>query len=220
MGIGATSSRASAEEVVRRHAGGGEGAALLVLKANRPGRATFAADPDARGALHPELAEAGDPAEPARRGAEHTQQAAIRDKADSSEARHIRGTPLYQRVYKSLDHINIHQVFASRFSSNSRFFQEITRDIEGVEALVAQVNSLQHKLGGTNDSKEFTSFLIQLMRGKEVSVPGGSRGDIGSRITTMFRDAQRVNFPRRRRVHLYSPVSLYKQKRRKTENKT
>lgn len=69
--------------------------------------------------------------------------------------------------------------------------QEITRDIESVEALVAQVNSLQHKLGG-KDSKEFTSFLIQLMRGKEVSVPGGSRGDIGARITMMFRDAQKV----------------------------
>jgi len=54
------------------------------------------------------------------------------------------------------------------------------------------VNSLQHKLGGSTDSKEFTTFLIQLMRGKEVSVPGGSRGDIGARITTMFRDAQKV----------------------------
>lgn len=71
------------------------------------------------------------------------------------------------------------------------FSQEITRDIESVEALVAQVNSLQHKLGG-KDSKEFTSFLIQLMRGKEVSVPGGSRGDIGTRIITMFHDAQKV----------------------------
>lgn len=61
-----------------------------------------------------------------------------------------------------------------------------------MEALVAQVNSLQHKLGGNNDSKEFTSFLIQLMRGKEVSVPGGSRSDIGTRIITMFYDAQKV----------------------------
>ncbi|XP_029053343.1 rab3 GTPase-activating protein catalytic subunit [Osmia bicornis bicornis] len=71
-------------------------------------------------------------------------------------------------------------------------YEEITRDIEGIEALVAQVNSLQHKLGGNDDSKEFTSFLIQLMRGKEVEVPGGSRGNIGSRITTMFRDAQKA----------------------------
>lgn len=30
------------------------------------------------------------------------------------------------------------------------------------------------------------------MRGKEVEVPDGSRGNIGSRITTMFRDAQKV----------------------------
>ncbi|XP_019887701.2 rab3 GTPase-activating protein catalytic subunit isoform X2 [Ooceraea biroi] len=73
-----------------------------------------------------------------------------------------------------------------------QLYEEITRDVESVEALVAQVNSLQHKLGGNTDSKEFTSFLIQLMRGKEVSVPGGSRGNIGARITTMFRDAQKA----------------------------
>ncbi|EGI65936.1 Rab3 GTPase-activating protein catalytic subunit, partial [Acromyrmex echinatior] len=81
-----------------------------------------------------------------------------------------------------------------------QLYEEITRDIESVEALVAQVNSLQHKLGGNNDSKEFTSFLIQLMRGKEVSVPGGSRGDIGARITTMFRDAQKA-------AHMMTSVS-------------
>lgn len=85
------------------------------------------------------------------------------------------------------------RIFTDRYVNFQFLFpQEITRDIESVEALVAQVNSLQHKLGGNNDSKEFTSFLIQLMRGKEVNVPGGSRGDIGARITTMFRDAQKV----------------------------
>ncbi|XP_053989291.1 rab3 GTPase-activating protein catalytic subunit isoform X1 [Hylaeus volcanicus] len=73
-------------------------------------------------------------------------------------------------------------------------YEEIARDIEGVEALVAQVNSMHHKLGGNDDSKEFTSFLIQLMRGKEVEVPGGCRGNIGSRITAMFRDAQKAAF--------------------------
>nr|XP_033333565.1 rab3 GTPase-activating protein catalytic subunit isoform X1 [Megalopta genalis] len=71
-------------------------------------------------------------------------------------------------------------------------YEEIIRDIEGVEALVAQVNSLQRKLGGNDESKEFTSFLVQLMRGKEVEVPDGSRGDIGSRISTMFREAQKA----------------------------
>ncbi|XP_072752258.1 rab3 GTPase-activating protein catalytic subunit [Anoplolepis gracilipes] len=80
-----------------------------------------------------------------------------------------------------------------------QLYEEITRDIESVEALVAQVNSLQHKLGG-KDSKEFTAFLIQLMRGKEVSVPGGSRGDIGARITAMFRDAQKA-------AHMMTSVS-------------
>ncbi|XP_014601093.1 PREDICTED: rab3 GTPase-activating protein catalytic subunit isoform X1 [Polistes canadensis] len=73
-----------------------------------------------------------------------------------------------------------------------QLYEEITRDIEGVEALVAQVNSLQLKLGGSDDSKEFTSFLIELMRGKEVVVPNGSRGNIGARIMSMFRDAQKA----------------------------
>lgn len=71
--------------------------------------------------------------------------------------------------------------------------QEVARDIEGIEALVAQANSLQHKLCGNDDCKEFASFIVQLMRSKEVSVPGGARGNIGSRITTMFRDAQKVS---------------------------
>lgn len=61
-----------------------------------------------------------------------------------------------------------------------------------MEVLVEQVNSLLHKLGDTDESKEFTSFIIQLMRGKEVKVPDGSKGNIRSRITTMFRDAQEV----------------------------
>lgn len=72
-------------------------------------------------------------------------------------------------------------------------FQEIAHDIEGIEALVAQADSLQHKLGGKNQSKEFTSFLVQLMRGKEVLVPEGSRGYVGSRITSMFLEAQKVS---------------------------
>ncbi|XP_076182491.1 RAB3 GTPase activating protein subunit 1 isoform X2 [Ptiloglossa arizonensis] len=75
---------------------------------------------------------------------------------------------------------------------NINLYKEIIRDIEGVEVLVAQVNSLQHKLGDKDDSKEFTSFLIQLMRGKEVAVPGGNRGNIGGRIKTMFQEAQKA----------------------------
>lgn len=51
---------------------------------------------------------------------------------------------------------------------------------------------MQLKLGGSDDSKEFTSFLIELMRGKEVFVPDGPRGKIGARIMSMFRDAQKV----------------------------
>lgn len=72
-------------------------------------------------------------------------------------------------------------------------FQEISKVIESVEAHVAQVNSLYHKLCSDNNSNEITSFIIQLMRGKEVTVPSGSRGTAGKRIIAMFQDAQKVN---------------------------
>ncbi|XP_020283116.1 rab3 GTPase-activating protein catalytic subunit [Pseudomyrmex gracilis] len=88
--------------------------------------------------------------------------------------------------------LNKLQIATKPIHQKLQLYEDITRDLESVEALVAQVNSLQHKLGGNNDSKELTSFLIQLMRGKEVSVPGGSRGDIGTRIITMFHDAQKA----------------------------
>lgn len=70
--------------------------------------------------------------------------------------------------------------------------QEITRDIESVEVLIAQVNSLHHKFCGNEDSKEIISFIIELMRGKEVIVEGGSKRIIGQSIATMFNDAQKV----------------------------
>ncbi|XP_015108534.1 rab3 GTPase-activating protein catalytic subunit isoform X2 [Diachasma alloeum] len=73
-----------------------------------------------------------------------------------------------------------------------QLYEEIARDIESVEALIAQINSLQHKLCGDDHSKEMSSFITQLMREKEVSVPGGARGYVGSRITDMFRDAQKA----------------------------
>jgi len=73
MGIGAASSRTSAETAVRRHARGGEGSALFVLEANRPGRAAPAADSNTRRALYPELTETGSSTESARCSTEYTQ---------------------------------------------------------------------------------------------------------------------------------------------------
>ena len=71
--------------------------------------------------------------------------------------------------------------------------QEIIRDIEAIETLIAQVNSLQLKLADGDTDSELTSFIVQLMRGKEVSVPSGPRGALGARITKMFSDAQKVS---------------------------
>lgn len=72
LGIGAASSRASAEAIVRRHARSGEGFTLSVLEANMPGRASFAAVSDARRAPHSELAKAGGSAELARCSAKYS----------------------------------------------------------------------------------------------------------------------------------------------------
>lgn len=71
--------------------------------------------------------------------------------------------------------------------------QEIARDIENVETVVAQANSLQLKLVGNQESNELITFLKQVMRDKEVKVPGGASGTVGTRITNMFSDAQKVS---------------------------
>lgn len=73
-----------------------------------------------------------------------------------------------------------------------KLYEEISKDIESVEALVAQINSLYHKLCTDDNSSELTSFIVQLMRGKEVMVPSGSRGIVAKRIIAMFRDAQKA----------------------------
>lgn len=67
--------------------------------------------------------------------------------------------------------------------------------MEHLETLIAQVNSLQLKLSEgikDSDSEELTSFLIQLMRGKEVAIPNGPTGALGKRIENIFFNAQRV----------------------------
>lgn len=73
MDIGAASSRTPAETTVRRHARSGEGSALFVLEANRPGRTALAADSDACRTLYSKLTETGSSTEFARRSTEHTQ---------------------------------------------------------------------------------------------------------------------------------------------------
>lgn len=68
--------------------------------------------------------------------------------------------------------------------------------MEHLETLIAQVNSLQLKLSDGSkgpDDEELTSFLVQLMRGKEVTIPNGPSGAIGKRIENIFFDAQKVN---------------------------
>ncbi|XP_033229238.1 rab3 GTPase-activating protein catalytic subunit [Belonocnema kinseyi] len=72
-------------------------------------------------------------------------------------------------------------------------YEDIVREIETEEGLVEQVKSLQHKFGENCDSKEILLFVMQLMTGKEVSVPNGSRGSIGSQITKLFCEAQKVS---------------------------
>ncbi|XP_066597838.1 rab3 GTPase-activating protein catalytic subunit [Prorops nasuta] len=96
--------------------------------------------------------------------------------------------------------LNTLQFVSKPINQKLHLYEEIVRDIESVEVLVAQVHSLQQKLGDENNSKQFTDFLINLMNGKEVVVPGGARGNIGTKITDMFRDAQKA-------AHLMSAVS-------------
>ena len=72
-------------------------------------------------------------------------------------------------------------------------YEDIVQDVERAEALIAQYNSLELKLTTKNsDDKELASFVAQLMQGKEVCVPNGPRGYLGTRITKMFCDAQKV----------------------------
>ncbi|XP_058804801.1 rab3 GTPase-activating protein catalytic subunit [Phymastichus coffea] len=83
-------------------------------------------------------------------------------------------------------------------SQKLQVYEEITRDIEILETLIAQVKSLQLKLAPAGEShshdEEFTSFLVQLMRSKEVSVPKASAGPLGNRITSMFFEAQKAAY--------------------------
>ncbi|PSN30908.1 Rab3 GTPase-activating protein catalytic subunit, partial [Blattella germanica] len=76
-----------------------------------------------------------------------------------------------------------------------RHYEELALEIVGAEAIIAQANSLEHKFCsdlGDNQPPEMKDFLSKLMRLPEVDVPGGPRGKIGSKIRTMFSDAQKA----------------------------
>jgi hypothetical protein len=78
---------------------------------------------------------------------------------------------------------------------NLNLLQELALDIAGAEAIIAQANSLELKFclaSETQQAPELRTFLSKLMQLPEVDVPGGPRGAIGSRIRTMFSDAQKV----------------------------
>jgi hypothetical protein len=73
--------------------------------------------------------------------------------------------------------------------------QELALEIVGAEAIIAQAKSLELKFclaRETPQNLELRTFLSKLMHLPEVDVPGGPRGAIGSRIQTMFSDAQKV----------------------------
>jgi hypothetical protein len=79
---------------------------------------------------------------------------------------------------------------------NFNLLQELALEIVGAEAIIAQANFLELKFNLASETlktPELRTFLSKLMHLSEVDVPGGPRGAIGSRIRTMFSDAQKVN---------------------------
>jgi hypothetical protein len=80
---------------------------------------------------------------------------------------------------------------------NLHLLQELAVEIFNAEAIIAQANSLELKFclpSETAQTHELRTFLTKLMHLSEVDVPGGPRGAIGSRIRTMFAEAQKVNY--------------------------
>lgn len=89
--------------------------------------------------------------------------------------------------------------------------QRLVPEVETVETQVCTARSLRSKLcpglfeakakGQTegqseatvsDDQKEMVDFLAALLELKEVPVPGGARGRIGSNVRGMFAEAQKV----------------------------
>ncbi|XP_023712978.1 rab3 GTPase-activating protein catalytic subunit isoform X2 [Cryptotermes secundus] len=88
---------------------------------------------------------------------------------------------------------------AERITRNPRptlqQYDELALQVAEVEEVIAQANSLEVKFSlapETVETPELRAFLLKLMHLSEVDVPGGPRGAIGSRIRTMFSDAQKM----------------------------
>ncbi|XP_014211010.1 rab3 GTPase-activating protein catalytic subunit isoform X2 [Copidosoma floridanum] len=94
-----------------------------------------------------------------------------------------------------LQTINNRLQFATKpIHQKMQIYEDIVHEIESIESLIAQFNSLRLKLTDSNGDKDLTSFIGQLMHNREVSVPNGPRGAIGARITKMFSDAQKAAY--------------------------
>ncbi|XP_051158910.1 rab3 GTPase-activating protein catalytic subunit [Leptopilina boulardi] len=103
----------------------------------------------------------------------------------------VEARPNIQNVVQNIQ--NKLQLASKPVNQKMHFYEDIIRELEVEEGLIEQVKSLQSKFAENCDKQEVTSFVMQLMRGKEVSVPNGSRGNIGTEIIKLFCEAQKVS---------------------------
>lgn len=74
---------------------------------------------------------------------------------------------------------------------STRKYEVLIQEIAQLELCVSQVNSLMYKLNPSGSSNaEVSAFIQSLIQGKEIEIPDRSNSHIGSRILTMFADAQ------------------------------
>lgn len=95
----------------------------------------------------------------------------------------------FQQIIKTAERITLNK------RPTLKQYDELALEIAKAEAIIAQANSLEMKFSlapKTVPTTELRTFLLKLMNSSEVDVPGGPRGAIGSRIRTMFSDAQKA----------------------------
>ncbi|XP_008553461.1 rab3 GTPase-activating protein catalytic subunit [Microplitis demolitor] len=78
------------------------------------------------------------------------------------------------------------------FHLQTHLYEDIISDISTIKVLLTQYNSLLSKFPG--ETEETIAFILKLMQGKEVFIPGGPRGPIGLKITEMFRNIQKATY--------------------------
>ena len=73
-------------------------------------------------------------------------------------------------------------------------FQRFVSMLAVEEMKISQLMSLTRKFRETDEAspEEMNLFLCDLLQPKEVEVPGGPAGSLGTQIKTMFLNAQRV----------------------------